>query len=113
MTESALLLAELTPNPFTVFAAGAPLLGSNNIQPTRSGSVFRVTIAITALAANLAMAPNSGSGFRLNGGNDIPVDSVYTEDVAVDQGRIWNFTTETPTGVAITLFRVQELNMVA
>lgn len=90
----------------TVKAQNVDILAAD-FQLKRAGNLIRISIAGTAVAVNLI--PSSGSAFALNSGSALPLNSAYTEEIALDHGRTWNLQTADVAGITVRHLCVQEI----
>lgn len=90
----------------TVIAQDTDALAAD-FQLGRAGNLVRITIVATADV--FVLVPNSGSAIELNNGGALTADGVYTEELALDQGRTWNLQTPNAGGATIKHLCIQEV----
>ena len=79
-----------------------------DFQLGRAGNLIRISISATA-AVEISLVPSSGTAIGLNGAAALTADAVYTETVALDQGRTWNLQSPNAAGITVTHLCVQEV----
>lgn len=105
MPEFSALLSEITAD---VHVDQDTNILATDFQPTRENGFIRITVACAA--CKIKLVPSAGTSFRLNGGEAVAGEGVFTEDIALDTVRSWNLQCPSLSGIDLKMLRIQELS---